>query len=123
LSPAWFQGAISLERKEDGWQPWRLPYAQHNLFPSPENRLLNAASHATGVRLRFITDAQHLQILYDPSPSARLLDLTRGLDLLATIPLPPRIGEGAYRAHSPQPDPPRTLAPSQSADSNSRPGA
>lgn len=89
MSPAWFQGAISLERKEDGWQPWRLPYAQHNLFPSPENRLLNAASHATGVRLRFITDAQHLQILYDPSPSARLLDLTRGLDLLATIPLPP----------------------------------
>ena len=66
LSPAFFEGALSVE-EGDGWlKPWRLPHPQHHLFPSPENGLLARAEMASCVRLRFATDSSRLALTFLP---------------------------------------------------------
>lgn len=57
-----FEGAVSVE-KGDGWfRPWRLPHEQRLLFPSPGDALLNAAGCPSAVRLRFRTDSRRLAL-------------------------------------------------------------
>ena len=66
LSPAFFEGALSVE-EGDGWlKPWRLPHPQHHLFPSPDNGLLVPAETASCVRLRFATDSNRLALTFLP---------------------------------------------------------
>jgi hypothetical protein len=64
LNEEFFQGHVSLERK-DGWvKPWRLPITRRDLFPSPEDGLLARAEHASGVRLRFATEANAIRLRF-----------------------------------------------------------
>ncbi|MFO7898743.1 MAG: SGNH/GDSL hydrolase family protein [Planctomycetota bacterium] len=51
-----FEGVISLERR-DGWvRPWRIPFEERRLFP-PDDGVPWQAQKGSGVRLRFGTDS------------------------------------------------------------------
>ena len=65
LTPDHFQGAISIERLEDGLKPWRLPHEELELFPSPENALIQRAENCSGVRLRFDTETTAAELIVD----------------------------------------------------------
>lgn len=95
MTEQFVHGAISCQRG-DGWlRPWRLPCGQLDLFPSPDNNLVNAAGAAAGVRVQFVTDADHFELHSEPHAGARLFDLTCNNELLATVSLPP--GETCVR--------------------------
>ncbi len=89
FSSRWFQGAVSVAGGVGGWQPWRLPVGRLDLFPAPNEALRATAADASGVRLRFQTDARALRLDYEPHGSVRLLDLACRNALLATVPLAP----------------------------------
>lgn len=55
-----FEGAVSVERCEEGWRPWRLPHTQRRFFPSPDDGLFNNAGKPSAVRLRFRTDSRRV---------------------------------------------------------------
>lgn len=91
------QGHIELQRG-DGWvKPWRLPYSRRQLFPSPDEGLLGRAETASGVRLRFATQARHLKLGLHPLPmsapamerAAFHFDLTLDGQLLNSAAVPP----------------------------------
>lgn len=89
---SWFHGAISLERVGEGIQPWRLPYKQKRLFPSPNEALVRFASRAAGVRLRLRTEADSLvlQLLAEAAPEgdaevSRRFDLVVDNELLDSV--------------------------------------
>jgi hypothetical protein len=64
LDESWFQGAVSVERVGQGFRPWRLPHQRRHLFPAPDSDLMARAAHASGVRLRFETDATALTLTF-----------------------------------------------------------
>ncbi len=65
-----FQGHIELQRG-DGWvKPWRLPYVQRALFPSPDEGLMGRAETTSGVRLRFATASSKLTLGLQPLPAS-----------------------------------------------------
>ena len=85
--PELFQGAVSLERREDHIRPWRLPFDRLRLFASPEEALVDRAGTAAGVRLRMRTDSPTLSLRVYPSDAPRLFDLTVDNELLQTVAL------------------------------------
>jgi lysophospholipase L1-like esterase len=87
LTPKWFEGAISFEKRGGGLKPWRLPFAERGLFPSPAETLLARAEMAAGVRLRFETDARAVGLRVAPDKEKRIYDLTLGPKLLASVTL------------------------------------
>lgn len=87
VTPKWFEGAISFEKTAGGLKPWRLPFAERGLFPSPTDALLARAEMAAGVRLRFETDARSVGLRVAPAKDKRLYDLTIGPKLIATVTL------------------------------------
>lgn len=102
LNPDFFEGAISVEQG-DGWlKPWRLPHEQRQFFPSPDDALFVRAEMASGVRLRFATDATSIQLclapMVDVPPACERdvfhFDATIDGELVASAPVPPR-GETA----------------------------
>lgn len=62
LDPKYIQGAISVEQCDNGLKPWRLPHDQLNLFPSPDDALIQRAENCSGVRLRFDTDTTSVSL-------------------------------------------------------------
>jgi hypothetical protein len=87
-----FQGAVSVETGEDYLRPWRLPFAERELFPSPEDAFAIRAGHPAGVRLRFSTDSRTLALRIKPGASEsmneRRYDLVRDNALLETVVVP-----------------------------------
>lgn len=57
---SFFEGAVSVERGDGWYKPWRLPHDQRLLFPLPDERLLRFAAMSSGVRLRCRTDARQV---------------------------------------------------------------
>ena len=78
-------GAISLNRSPDWIEPWRLPYEERALYPSPGDVLLERAATAAGVRLRFTTDATTVGLATEPHEGPRPYDLTIEGDLIQTV--------------------------------------
>jgi len=66
LHEALFQGAISLEYGQGYVKPWRLPFREWGLFPSPGNDLVNRAGNPSGVRLRFATTSSAVRLSFLP---------------------------------------------------------
>ncbi|MDH7570684.1 MAG: hypothetical protein QHJ73_13965, partial [Armatimonadota bacterium] len=52
VTPEYFCGAVSFEQRDDWVKPWRLPFHQARLFPSPDEGLLARAEMPAGVRVR-----------------------------------------------------------------------
>ena len=97
ITPDLFEGTVSVERVAAGWKPWRLPHTQQSLFPSPDEALLTRAQNASGVRLRFTTDATHIHVTMDLQQAvdaraerdAFYVDATIEGDLVQSLPMKP----------------------------------
>ena len=97
LSADLFEGHASLEHGPGWVKPWRLPHDQKGLFPSPGYGLLVRAQAASGVRLRFATEATSLQLRTMPlqgggpggGRSDFFFDLTIDGAMVASCPVPP----------------------------------
>jgi len=68
-------GAISLETTADWTKPWRIPYRDRDLYSSGDDDLDDRAAMASGVQLRFDTNAEELQISCEPLPLNGCFDL------------------------------------------------
>jgi hypothetical protein len=68
-----WHGAISVEQSPGRATPWRLPIEDLDLFPPEELR--TAASHPSGVRLSFVTDADSLTVYTEPLAEGHTYDL------------------------------------------------
>ena len=87
VSPELVQGAVSFEFG-DGWlRPWRLPFDDLGLFPSPDNGLVDRAGEPAGIRLRFRTDAKNIRLTVVPDDTPRRFDLTADNTLVDSVEL------------------------------------
>lgn len=92
LSAEWFEGAVSIERLKEGWKPWRIPYADYELYP-PDG-IGGKAEIAAGVRLRFRTDSSSIAMLFEPLPEAARIDCLANDRLAGSV----QLEEGAASA-------------------------
>ncbi len=81
INESFFQGAVSVQRGDGTFQPWRLPCDRLDLFPAPDEVLVDRAGHSSGVRLRVRTDATTVELRCEPLGSpygdgSRVLDAT-----------------------------------------------
>ncbi|MFW6132950.1 MAG: SGNH/GDSL hydrolase family protein, partial [Planctomycetota bacterium] len=90
LDPAYIHGAVSLEMRDGGVRPWRLPHAQRRLFP-PDGTIMARAEHPSGVRIRMRTDSPTLRLRVDrsdvPDEDTQRFDLVVDGELRATVAL------------------------------------
>ena len=67
-----WQGAVSLQKTEDGVKPWRTPHPSHVLFPEP---LLERSAMPAGVRISFRSNTTQVSGSIAPQNDAGILDL------------------------------------------------
>ncbi|UQZ35634.1 GDSL family lipase [Paenibacillus sp. PK3_47] len=72
LTDEWFHGAVSLEHRKEGIKPWRIPFADYDLFPP--GGIGGKAEICSGVRLGFFTDSAELFISFAPLAEAAVMD-------------------------------------------------
>lgn len=82
LSEEWFAGAISVEKREEGWKPWRIPYQDYELFPP--NGLNGHGEFCGGVRLRFETSSESIVLRFVAVPEEIKIDCMTGGELFKT---------------------------------------
>jgi len=63
IDASWFEGAVSVAEVDGGLLPFRLPWEERELF---HQDLHGSAYMASGVRLRFATDAEELELTFAP---------------------------------------------------------
>jgi len=78
-----FRGAISVERLENGWKPWRLPYQKLGLFPPSELHI--KAEYGAGVRLSLLSDTTAIQVIIAPQKQNVKIDCVIDNDLVTTM--------------------------------------
>ncbi|WP_127585711.1 SGNH/GDSL hydrolase family protein [Paenibacillus koleovorans] len=86
IEQAFFKGAVSVESKDGGMKPWRIPYEQLALFPP--NGLGGHAAAAAGVRLAFLSDTRTVHVHFAPSEQPLVLDCVIADKLIATVTVP-----------------------------------
>lgn len=67
-----FEGAVSVEKKENYCAPWRIDYEQKELFPSIKDKVGRLCS---GIRLCFSTDAENIALKLSEIEEAMLIDV------------------------------------------------
>jgi hypothetical protein len=82
----WFHGAVSLEHREEGIKPWRIPFADYDLYPP--GGIGGKAEICSGVRLRFRTDSAELFISFAQLDEAAAMDCVVNGRLFQTLRLP-----------------------------------
>lgn len=82
-----FAGAISLERTDEWVKPWRLPFADFDLFP-PDG-IGGKAEIPAGVRLHFQSDTAEVRLGIVPSDVELQIDCVVNGDLHETATAPP----------------------------------
>lgn len=83
LGEEWFHGAVSLERREGGIKPWRIPYRDYDLYPPAG--IDGKAEICAGVRLRLHTDALDIEVAFAPLADAAAFDCVAGGALVQTL--------------------------------------
>ncbi|WNS46732.1 SGNH/GDSL hydrolase family protein [Paenibacillus sp. MMS20-IR301] len=83
LTEEWFHGAVSLEHREEGIKPWRIPYRDYDLYP-PDG-IGGKAEICSGVRLRLATDSKAVALSFEPLPEAAALDCLLDGQLFQTL--------------------------------------
>lgn len=76
LTDEWFHGAVSLEHREEGIKPWRIPYRDYGLYP-PDG-IDGKAEICSGIRLRLATGSKALALSFSPLAEAAALDCLIG---------------------------------------------
>lgn len=97
INSDYFEGVVSVEHLDGGWKPWRLPHTEQLLFPSPENALIARAENCSGVRLRFDTNSQQIQLIVEvgnevnqvTGRNAFVFDATIDGELILSVPVKP----------------------------------
>ncbi|MBS3734609.1 MAG: GDSL family lipase [Phycisphaerae bacterium] len=99
LTAAYVHGAVSIETRDGGLRPWRLPHARRRLFP-PDGEVVARAQHPAGVRLRLRTDSPRVRLRVDrsetPDEEVQTFDLVIGDALRATAALAPGESEVVF---------------------------
>jgi hypothetical protein len=80
-----FAGAVSLEHKDGGIKPWRIPYQDYELYPP--NGIEAKAAICAGVRLRLSTDSTVVVLGFAPLEENTRLDCRVDGSLNATVEL------------------------------------
>ncbi|MEZ4868893.1 MAG: SGNH/GDSL hydrolase family protein [Caldilineaceae bacterium] len=78
-------GAISLQESDAWTMPWRLPYAQRDLFPPVELQARTAM--AAGVRLTFVSNTRTVTGAIEPFPELSPIDLCCDGKFIGSVPL------------------------------------
>ncbi|MEC0310949.1 SGNH/GDSL hydrolase family protein [Paenibacillus lautus] len=85
LTDEWFHGAVSLEHREEGIKPWRIPYMDYELYPPAG--IDGKAEICAGVRLRLRTDSTEVAVSFAPLADAAAMDCVAGGELCQTLSL------------------------------------
>lgn len=94
LTEDWFHGAVSMERREEGLKPWRIPFRDYDLYP-PEG-IGGKAAISAGVRLRLRTDSSAVSVTFAPLDEAAVMDCLAGGERIGSIGLPAGAGEACF---------------------------
>ncbi|MFM9282001.1 SGNH/GDSL hydrolase family protein [Paenibacillus jiagnxiensis] len=94
LTDEWFHGAVSLERREEGIKPWRIPYMDYELYPPAG--IEGKAEICAGVRLRLRTDSKEAAVSFAPLADAAAMDCVAGGELRQTLSLPAGATEALF---------------------------
>ncbi|MHA2855970.1 SGNH/GDSL hydrolase family protein [Paenibacillus lautus] len=86
LMDEWFHGAVSLEHREDGIKPWRIPYMDYELYPPAG--IDGKAEICAGIRLRLRTDSTEVAVSFASLADAAAMDCVVGGRLCQTLSLP-----------------------------------
>lgn len=92
LQEEWFHGAVSLEHRQVGIKPWRIPFRDHDLYP-PDG-IGGKAEICSGVRLRLTTDSGTFVLWFEPLAEDASLDCVADGRLVQTL----RLAAGAMEA-------------------------
>ena len=79
-----WQGAVSLQKTEDGIMPWRTPHSSHVLFPEP---LLERSAMPAGVRISFRSNTTRVSGNIAPQKESGMLDLCCDGEVVASLDL------------------------------------
>ena len=79
-----WQGAVSLQKTEDGIMPWRTPHSSHVLFPEP---LLERSAMPAGVRISFRSNTTRVSGNITPQKESGMLDLCCDGEVIASLDL------------------------------------
>ncbi|MEK3795163.1 SGNH/GDSL hydrolase family protein [Paenibacillus sp. FSL R7-0204] len=92
LQEAWFHGAVSLEHRQEGIKPWRIPFRDYDLYP-PEG-IGGKAEICSGIRLRLASGSETLLLWFEPLAEDTSLDCVADGRLVQTL----RLAAGAAEA-------------------------
>lgn len=92
LQEDWFHGAVSLEHRQEGIKPWRIPFRDYDLYP-PDG-IGGKAEICSGIRLRLSTDSGTLLLSFEPLAEDASLDCVADGRLVQTL----RLAAGAAEA-------------------------
>ena len=79
-----WQGAVSLQKTEDGVMPWRTPHSSHILFPDP---LLERSAMPAGVRISFQSNTTRVSGNIALQKESGMLDLCCDGEVIASLDL------------------------------------
>lgn len=79
-----WQGAVSLQKTEDGIMPWRTPHSSHILFPDP---LLERSAMPAGVRISFQSNTTRISGNIALQKESGMLDLCCDGEVVASLDL------------------------------------
>jgi lysophospholipase L1-like esterase len=99
LSEEYIHGAVSIEQKELGLKPWRIPYEKATLFAEP---LLEKAEMPAGVRVGLVSTTQLVQLVVEPSAVERAFDCVVNDELVETFILAPDSNEVCFTNLAPE---------------------
>ncbi|MGG4091355.1 SGNH/GDSL hydrolase family protein [Paenibacillus lautus] len=94
LTDEWFHGAVSLERRDNGFKPWRIPYMDYELYPPAG--IDGKAEICAGIRLRLRTDSTEVAVSFAPLADNAAMDCVAGGELCETISLPAGATEALF---------------------------
>lgn len=78
----YIRGAVSLEMREEGIKPWRIPHEERDLFPP--NAINGKAEQAAGVRISFVSDTSNVTIGMAAAEAERPFDCVVDGKLVST---------------------------------------
>lgn len=94
VQEAWFHGAVSLEQRQEGIKPWRIPFRDYDLYP-PDG-IGGKAEICSGIRLRLSTGSETLLLRFEPLAEDASLDCVADGSLVQTLRLAAEAGEACF---------------------------